>query len=530
MWRFNPVYFLVVLMVLLLGCAAQATPQVQYVTATPGATGAQPVPSLPPLAVSLEHPLPTEGEPALPEPVLPPKPCDRPADTATRYTVDAVLDWTAYQVRATQQIAYTNMTSAPQSELVFQVEPNRQGELLRVERVSFGDGRSQEQAPQSQSNRLTVGLPGGVGANCTIELTLEFTLNIPPILNGYAEGRIGYFGFVNNRQINLGHWLPVVALYQQGWYTPRNTFVGEQTMTDAAHFLVTLKLENAPPTAIVAGPGVMKLVGSQQWSFELEDARDLTLSIGNGFQRRSLLAENGTVIDLFYFPEHEPVGYAAADQALQAAAESLLLYNDLFRVPYPHPRLVVVQGEFPDGMEFSGIVFVSKDWFTSWRGQINSWLTIITVHEVAHQWWYMLVGNDPTAYPYLDEAFATYSEYLYFEALHDEHADWWWDFRIRAYNPQGLVDSDVYRYNEGRPYINAVYLRGAEMLHTVRATLGDEGFFDWLFTYAETNQGRVASPAELWGALPPEGYATLEGVRQQFLSGPASSPPQSPRP
>ena len=57
----------------------------------------------------------------------------------------------------------------------------------------------------------------------------------------------------------------------------------------------------------------------------------------------------------------------AAQHALQTAADALTLYERQFNQPYAHQRLVVVEGDFPDGMEFSGLVFVSRDWFQLWR-------------------------------------------------------------------------------------------------------------------------------------------------------------------
>src|SRR5690606_6507172 len=100
---------------------------------------------------------------------------------------------------------------------------------------------------------------------------------------------------------------------------------------------------------------------------------------------------------------------------------------------YPHERMLVVQGDFPDGMEFSGLVFVSTDWFKSFKGETGSYLTLITIHEVAHQWWYMRVGNDPALSPWLDEALATYSEYLFMEEYYPSLKEWWWQFRVDAY-------------------------------------------------------------------------------------------------
>jgi hypothetical protein len=40
------------------------------------------------------------------------------------------------------------------------------------------------------------------------------------------------------------------------------------------------------------------------------------------------------------------------------------------------------------------------------------------------------------------------------------------------------VDSTVYDYESFRPYVNAVYLRGAQFLQALRESLGDQAFLD----------------------------------------------------
>ena len=211
--------------------------------------------------------------------------------------------------------------------------------------------------------------------------------------------------------------------------------VGEQSINDASDFEVTLQVEDAPPTIDVAGPGQMRVLGDNQWTFTIERARDFAVSVGNGFRRSSQLAANGVVVEVYYFPETAAgSGFNAAAQSLKSATESLALYEELFGLAYPYERLVIVEGDFSDGMEFSGLAFVGEAWFRTWRGEPNDWITVITVHEVAHQWWYAMVGNDPATHPYLDEAFATYSEYLYFQRYHGDETQWWWDFRVRGYD------------------------------------------------------------------------------------------------
>lgn len=515
---------LVIVLLLLLGACSvepQGTPPTRVVTGTPDYVGTVvSAPTLPPLTISMQSPA-EDDEAALPAPPLPPKPCtlDGPAPRP-QYLVDATLDWDDHLVSVSQQLQYTNTTGTYQNELVFHVEPNRLINQFGLNGISTPDNRRVTDISYD-ANRMVVPLPEALGENCALTLNLRFTLNIPPVIGG-SMSRAGYFGYTE-KQVNLGHWLPTLALYNPGlgdWYTPRpsTSYVGEITIAEASDFKVTIKLQDAPPATVVAGPGKTEFTGDKTWQFELEAARDIAFSVGNGFQRRSKIAENGVVIEVYFYPDYEPPGFNAADHTLESAERALLLYEEQFGVDYPYERLVIVEGDFPDGMEFTGLSFVSAQWFTGWRGEQNSWLTLITVHEVAHQWWYALLGNDPAAYPYLDEAFATYSEYLYLEKYFPEYRSWWWSFRVDGYELSGGVDTNIYQYEESRPYINAVYLRGAQMLHEMRETLGDPGFFDWLQSYTRRYQYQMVTPAELWGELSAEDYRTVQAIRQQYLS------------
>ena len=57
------------------------------------------------------------------------------------------------------------------------------------------------------------------------------------------------------------------------------------------------------------------------------------------------------------------------------------------------------------------------------------------------------------------------------------------------------MDSTIYDHSSFRPYVNAVYLRGAEFLRDLRGAIGDEVFFKFLKDYAE--RGREQNPGSL---------------------------------
>ena len=216
------------------------------------------------------------------------------------------------------------------------------------------------------------------------------------------------------------------------------------------------------------------------WNIELEESRDFALSLSDSFVVSEQQLDNGMSIAVYTFADatvnDRGLELDGAAHVLREAEKTLELFERLFG-RYPYDRLVIVQGDFPDGMEFTGIVFVGSAWFYGFDGTTRNYLTLISVHEIAHQWWYARVGNDAALNPWLDEALATYSEYLFIEAMYPEDRNWWWTYRVAGYFPQGQVDRTVYEFNTPREYINAIYLRGAQMLQNLREDIGDEAFF-----------------------------------------------------
>ena len=88
---------------------------------------------------------------------------------------------------------------------------------------------------------------------------------------------------------------------------------------------------------------------------------------------------------------------------LNAAVQAVGLFEAKF-APYPYEVLSVVETESPDGQEYDGLVFLSSDFYDQYGGSNRSNMVSIGVHEIAHNWWFGLVGNDQALEPWLDEA------------------------------------------------------------------------------------------------------------------------------
>lgn len=440
--------------------------------------------------------------------------CPPSVSELTQHTVVVDIDYIERVIDVQQRIRYPNMTESDMTQIVVNIDPNRWQNVLTLNQVLVDETPA---SYEQRGPRLAVQLPDGVPPGCDVQLRLDYRLDVP-LIGFNVNPAKGYFGYTE-RQMNLGHWLATVAPRQGDFWITRDPFlVGEQDVLDSANWNVTVNFLSAPENLTVAAPGEVMTISANSSRYTLNNAREFPMSLSDRFVVTTQDLDSGVTVELYSFSDN-PIA-AAAPQALDTAVQSLATFTEAFG-PMPYDRLLIIQGDFPDGMELSGLVFVGNSWFTRYPNNPASYLTLITAHEVAHQWWYAQVGNDAALTPWLDEALATYSEYIFLEQHYpDLAANWWWDFRVNAFGPIGFVDSNVYEFSSVREYINAVYLRGVRMLHDLRADLGDEAFFALLRDYAEVGDGQIATPALFWSLLTSEQLELTAATRAAYLRQP----------
>jgi hypothetical protein len=413
-------------------------------------------------AVSGSEAAATAAEP-LPAPAAPTPPPHAAPSGRTQIALAAVLDYDRRHLAVTETITYTNRTGRPLTELLLLAEPNRQPGVFTLSDLRLADGRPIG-GYRLQGGNLYLTLPAPLPAGGAVGVKASFEIDVParPAPLGYTD-----------RQLNLGDWYLFPPPYRpgQGWLAHEPAAVGEHLVCDLYDFQVDLQLAG-PATSLDIAASAPARVQDGRSRYRLEAARSFALSAGPAYDTLRSSA-GGVTVEAFIFPEHRAAGQAA----LKAAADAVALYGRLF-TPYPHGTLSLVEGGFPDGMEYDGLFFLGQEYFAAYDGTPRNYLTALSAHETAHQWWYGLMGNDPALEPWLDEAWATYSELLFYEAVHPDLVDWWWDYRVNRFDPAGWVDSTIYDFEGFRPYVNAVYLRGAQFLQLLRDSLGDQAFFD----------------------------------------------------
>jgi aminopeptidase N len=202
------------------------------------------------------------------------------------------------------------------------------------------------------------------------------------------------------------------------------------------------------------------------------------------------------IIRSYYFSGHE----AAGEKVLYVAKQAVAIYEAKF-APYPYQTLSVVELNYNDGQEYDGLAFLADSFYGQYDGGAQNNLTAIGVHEIAHNWWFGLVGSDQALEPWLDEAMALYSEHIFYEFNYPYLVDWWWQFRVNYFGPAGWVDTTIYNGGTFRAYTNAVYLNGGTFIDDIRVRIGDEDFFRFLKAYAGQMSHRRATATDFFNIL-----------------------------
>ena len=204
---------------------------------------------------------------------------------------------------------------------------------------------------------------------------------------------------------------------------------------------------------------------------------------------------------------------------------SLEVYNEKFGL-YPFSELDVVDApmNYALGVEFPGIVLVASSLFDAPQ---KPEFAVATAHEVAHQWWYNVVGNDVFDDPWLDEALTSYSSSFYYE------------FGPYKSVPEPLIESWQQRYdqllkdgedevvtrnldyfealNQPRIYGGVVYRKGALFFEALRQQIGDQAFFAALQQYYQDYKYGVASTEDLLELFEQASGTQLDDFYQQWL-------------
>jgi aminopeptidase N len=220
--------------------------------------------------------------------------------------------------------------------------------------------------------------------------------------------------------------------------------------------------------------------------------REFMLHMSPAFSSASL-ESYGTRVTSYWLPGQEAAGRAA----LAYAVSALRIYSDYFG-GYPMRNMSVAPAPINfRGMEYPQINLMGVELYTRFQESLE----ILVAHEVAHQWWYEIVHNDPVNMPWLDEGLAEYSVKLYAEKLYGpanaallERQRWQTPLDLLvAREEDAPLNRPVESFATGRQYEAVIYGKGALFFSQLRATLGDRRFQRLLRDYLASHRYQIVN-------------------------------------
>lgn len=338
--------------------------------------------------------------------------------------------------------------------------------LLEGEPVetSYEDGNGGPGTPGTIFNVF-----GDFRAGRTTTAFLAFRLEMP----GAVNERVAKVG----DSLRLGSVLPLLGWVRgDGWHTaPAVTNFSEAVASEVADFDVTLRL---PEGFDAVGVGEQVEPGH----FVAPAVRDWAATVARMNIVEDTAADGRTTVRV-------GVAEGAARSAEVVLADTVASLDDFASRygPYPYPELSVgVTGSLSGGIEFPGH-------FQLGDGAARRSL----IHEVAHMWFYSLVGNDQYRDPWLDEGLATYAESRFIGNLGGRRAT-----AIPAYGRDRLGEGHDYWAADTSVFFRSVYVQGAQALADVGDAAGGQDALDCgLRRYVLENAHTVAEPDDLVDAF-----------------------------
>lgn len=397
------------------------------------------------------------------------------------------LDDDRRTVTGTEQLRFT--PDLPTDELVFRLTANQQQSVANGTQIEVGDvtgddvddvGFEPAGADEStQGGLLVVALRTTLQPGDSTDVEIDFRL----VLGTGAFDRFG-------QDATLSWWgsgHPLLAWEPgQGWRRePLVDRLGETATSSGAQTTLTVLAPSGSSVLMTGGAGKVDDDGQRtRWRSSSPAARDVSVAIGDFTTAEG--SAGGTRL---------VVGAGDADAAAQLLEQigDAVLALEGYLGPFPFDTLSIARlQDYGGGIEYPAMILLADD------GEVT------VTHEVAHMWFYGMLGDDQARDPWLDESFATYAEGL----ITGTSAE-----RVSALQLPLDVGLGFGDFPSTEAYFDTVYGKGSAMLHLARSQAGAERFDAALRCYLNANAWRIAAPEDVETALR-ELPAALEVLRE----------------
>jgi hypothetical protein len=402
---------------------------------------------------------------------------DRP-----RIGLDFRLEDDLTTVTGTETVVFT--PDEDTRELVFRLVPNAPDSAAAGNRLVV-DEAGGEHVADSGYDAAGAEEPGGLyvlrlddelAAGESTEVQLRFTLTL-------GRGTFDRFG----TDEGVSWWasgFPLLA-WEPGVGWAEDPFVGVLGETATSTAADTTISVSAPENLTVLMTGGQKQPSAPQdgrrtWASTEPAARDVSVAVGE-FTTEERTTPGGVRVTVGALPHQDVPPALLADWTVEAIGD---LEEHFGAFPY-RTLTIPLLADYGGGIEYPSSILMAA-------GPSRT----VLVHEVAHMWFYGMVGDSQFRDPWLDEAFATYAEALVSPGSAGHLAD-----TLHLPGDVGGSMGDFEADGGSGAYFEVVYGKGGAALLAARDAAGPDAFDAALRCYVDANAWSIATPADVGAAL-----------------------------
>lgn len=440
--------------------------------------------------------------------------CSEKSDTLSSYNIKCVYSESEKTLYANEIVDYVNTSDNLLNEVHFHLYPNAFRENAKAKVVSssneakaypngksYGEIKIQDvsitekvmdyEIGGSDENILIVKLSKGIYPDEHVVIDITFEVVLPNI-----NHRFGY----GENTINFGNFYPIACVYENGKGFVEDLYHsnGDPFNSDVANYKVEITYPEKTVLVSSGDQGKTSLDKDLKTTVVTANkVRDFAFVLSEKFSKTSESVD-GILVNYYGYDDED------AKASLSVSVKAIKTFNELFG-KYPYATVSIAKANFVHGgMEFPNLVLIADD-ISSHQDY-----EYVIVHELAHQWWYGVVGNNEYQNAWLDEGLTEYSTLLFYENNPDYNLSY--SEMIKAVNKNyklfvevyskvnGSVDTSMNRrldeYATEPEYVNCTYTKGVLMFDTFREMVGDKKFYKALKTYYKNYMYKRVSAEE----------------------------------
>jgi hypothetical protein len=403
-----------------------------------------------------------------------------PADPS--YTVHLRSDLSGRTWTGWESVSFANVDASPLGRVWFRLWSNGLDGCDPLAITITHPSSGSWGAPTTDCTAIPVDLDPPLAPN--ERTSLRFDLRI------HVAARNDRFGYAGGMSL-LGTALPTLAVHDdEGWHLDPFVDFGESFYSVVGRYRVSLDVPDGLSTPTTGRQVTVTDAGVRTIrTYVADDVRDFEWAAGS--LRNLQATEANEVVRVWYRP-----GYVTSTKArhlLELARTSMATYSAAFG-DYPYAEVDVVLTSFPryGGMEYPQIVFANPQ-------------DRVVTHELAHQWWFGIVGDDEYSDPWLDESFATWSMFLPLKPWVGCTAyDW--------PSPTARITNDMAYWSAHQHEYGTIYDGGGCMLADLARRFGLDRFETILASYAASARFGVARTGDFTAAIDRAAATDLPGL------------------